>query len=98
MILLSKSMTFVRSSRASTRFGAFLINVCFLIGICPKITSKLLPKPSKIHHRSDPEPYQKKYVFLEGLLGALGTNTTVTLHQISLEKGGEKGIIKTKTP
>ena len=35
----------------------------------------IAPKPSKIHPRSDPEPYQKIDVFLEGLPGALGTKS-----------------------
>ena len=52
MTLLSKSMSFVRSSRLAERFEAFLINVCFLIGICAKMTSELLPKSTRIHTRA----------------------------------------------
>ena len=91
-------MTFVQSSGLAERFEAFLINVCFLIGICPKMSSKCPPKPYKIHHGSDPEPYQKIDVFLEGLPGGLARNNPMTLHWIYLQKGEEKERVMPKTP
>ena len=66
--------------------------------ICLKMISEWRPKPSKIHHGSDPEPYQKIDVFLEGPPGALGTKCAMTLHWIWLAKGEEKERIMPKTP
>jgi len=62
------------------------------------MTSKWLPKPSGIHPRSDPEPYQKIDVFLEGLPGGFATNSTMVLHWIWLGKGEEKERVMPKTP
>ena len=92
-LLLSKCMTFCRSSRARSRFEAYLISLCNLVGIYPKISPKLLPKPFRICSRSDPEPYQKIDDFLEGSPGALATNNATPLHQIWSGKG--EGLPKT---
>ena len=56
------------------------------------MSSKCLPKPSKIHPRSDPEPYQEIDDFLEAPQGELGTKYMMALHQIWSEEGEEMRI------
>ena len=82
-------MIFHQGSPRYARFQAALTKVCFLIGMCPKICSKYLPKPSKIHPESDPGPYQKIDDFLEGPPGGIDRKSTIPLHQIWSEKGEE---------
>ena len=62
-----------------------------------ELNKKSLPKPSKIDHRIDREPYQKIDHFLEGLPGALSTNNAIALHQL-VRKGRGNGEGLPKTP
>ena len=84
-LLLSKSMTFCQSSRARSGSEAFLIKFYYWSRICSKISSKCLPKPYKIHPRSDPEPYQE----IDDVLEGIARKSTIPLHWILSEKGEE---------
>ena len=89
--LLSKSMTFWPSSRASSRFQAILIYVDFLIGNWSKMSSKWLSKPSKIRPGSDPEPYQKIDDFLKRVGEEVARFGTIPREWILPRKGGDLG-------
>ena len=99
-LLMSKSMTLGQSSRAISRFEAFLVNVCFVLRICPKIVSKCHPKSIKIHPRAIRKPHQKEMPILKRAWEVTSRFCTVAREWIWRRKEGiwEVGEILSSAP